>query len=93
MMVVNPEPCKPGEKASTYQPSLRFKCSNMFHLQEGAPNCYLMAMAMRKSSWLLGGARFSVWEPCSQQENLKPIEEKEKTESSFKFGKEVGKSL
>lgn len=93
MMVVNSELYKPDEKASTYQPSLHFKGSNMFHLRERAPNCYLMAVAMKKSLGQSECTSFSVWEACSQHDNPKPGEQRGKTERSFKFVKEVDKSL
>lgn len=44
------------------------KCSNMLHLQERAPNCYLMILATRKSLWKSGCVCFAVWIACSQQE-------------------------
>lgn len=52
MIVVNSELYKPDERPLLSSSSLEMpthKYSNMLHLQEGAPNFYVMAMNTRKS--------------------------------------------
>lgn len=55
------------------------KCSNKLHLQEGAPNCCLMAMATRKSLRRSGYVcclfLCFLGITCSQHEKLKQVEE------------------